>query len=58
MNRWKVRKWRNYGLAKVNIWDVFEPDGTLSMSFYDWHQAMEWATSIGARVEYWLEYQR
>ena len=56
--RWKVRKWRNYGLAKIDTWEVFNPDGVWSGSFHSWGQAMDYAGHIGTRVEYWLEHQR
>ena len=58
MNRWKVRKWRNYGLAKVNIWEVFDPHGVRSAAFENWDQAMDYAAHVGTRLEFWLEHQR
>jgi len=50
--------WRNFGLAKIDAWEVFEPDGTFSGAFDTWPEAMQWATSISTRLEYWLEHQR
>jgi hypothetical protein len=52
--RWCVRRWRK--TSQGAIWNVFEPDGSWSGSFESWAEAIEW-TSVGTRVEYWLQHQ-
>lgn len=54
--RWTVRRWRktHQGIA----WNVYEPDGSYSATFYAWEQAMDYATNVGTRVEHWLARQR
>ena len=54
--RWKVRKWPKCRFTTV--WEVFAPDGSPSGAFDSWAEAMQWATSIGDRVEYWLAHQK
>lgn len=56
VERWKVR--RNPKSKLTPVWDTYEPDGTWSGIHESWDEAMEWATSLSARVEYWLEHQR
>jgi hypothetical protein len=51
--RWRVRRWPK--CREAHIWEVFEPDGSLSGAFETWAEAMRWATSISARLEYFLE---
>lgn len=53
---WKVRQHRKTWLGIS--WNVYEPDGSWSNSFYSWDLAIDWATNIGTRVEHWLEKQR
>lgn len=56
VNKYRVRRARRKDgtLYKSTIWEVIDPDGMWSGSMHNWAEAMEWATSIGARVEYWL----
>lgn len=57
--RWKVRKWRSkhHPVTLISVWEVFDQDGAFSGAFDNWPEAMQWATSVSTRLEYWLEHQ-
>ncbi|AEK07786.1 hypothetical protein FDI59_gp035 [Mycobacterium phage Yoshi] len=40
------------------IWDVYDSSGEWSGAFDTWPEAMDWATSIATRIEYWLSRQQ
>jgi hypothetical protein len=55
MAKWKVRKWPKCKVT--HVWEVFDPEGEFSGAFESWAEAMQWATSVADRLEWWLNHQ-
>ncbi|GAS95478.1 Gp35 [Mycolicibacterium canariasense] len=58
--KWRVQRCRrpDGSLYKHAVnWDTFDGNGEWTGIHATWAEAMEWATSFAAHVEYWLECQ-